>query len=163
MNPRFIERPAGAPAQAPAARWLTSERGIVLASVVLYLVSLGLPAIAELYPGGGRIDTAGYLVLGMGMIGLLAGQIGWFANPLWLLGAILLWRRRWTGAATAAAGALLVGSASFFLQRTGMPSDSGDNIPTRLLIGFYVWWASLWVLAIGAVVRWFQTSRFAEG
>lgn len=130
---------------------------MVAASALLFAASLALPALAETHSDGVRIDELGYVLLETGWAGLLIGQIAWFANPLWVLGAILLWRGRWKGAAKAAVGALLVGSVSFFLMRTGVPSESGPSITARLLVGFYVWWASLWVLAIGAVVYWLQT------
>ena len=87
-------------------RWLAPERLIVLASAMLYLASLPLPAIAETHPDGVRIDEAGYLLLAMGWAGLLAGQIGWFANLLWIVAAIVLWMRRWTSAVKLAVGAL---------------------------------------------------------
>ena len=115
------------------------ERPVIAASAVLFAASLILPAIAETYPGGMRIDEQGYLILAMGWMGILIAQVGWFANPLWLLGLILLWRQRWKGAAIASVLAVLVGAVSFMLYRTGLPSDSGATIKAGLLVGFWVW------------------------
>lgn len=147
MGRDFIEKTAGA-----RPRGFTAERKVIAASAVLYAVSLILPAISETYPGGMRIDEQGYLILAMGWMGILIGQVGWFANPAWLLAVVLLWLRRWKGAARASVVAVLLGAVSFALYRTGLPSDSGATIEAGLLIGFSAWWGSLWVLAAGAVV-----------
>lgn len=146
MERDVVEIPAGV-----RPRGFTAERKVIAASAALYAASLILPAIAETYPGGMRIDEQGYLILAMGWMGILIGQVGWFANPVWLLAVVLLWRRRWTGAARASGAAVLLGAVSFALYSTGIPSDSGDTIKAGLLIGFWVWWSSLWVLAAGAV------------
>ena len=50
---------------------------------------------------------------------------------------------------------------SFVLYETGFPSDSGASMAVTLMYGFYVWWASLWVLAVGAFLLW-RRARAAE-
>jgi hypothetical protein len=132
MGRDFIETPAGAPS-----RGFLAGRRVIAASALLYAVSLVLPAIAETYPDGMRIDEQGYLILAMGWMGILIGQVAWFANPIWLLAVILFWRRRWKGAARASVAAVLLGAVSFALYSTGLPSDSGATIRSGLLIGFW--------------------------
>jgi len=92
----------------------------------------------------------------------MIGQLGWFANPLWAAGLVFLHRGRWKAASIAGVLAVLVAADSFALYHTGIPSDSGRTHPfSGLRIGFYVWWASMWVLAAGALLLW-RGQRAAE-
>lgn len=122
------------------------------ASVALFAVSLALPALRQVGLGIG--DDRGYVVMATGWAGLLIGQVGWFANALWAAGLIYFARGRWKAAAVTAGLAVLVAADTFILYRTGFPSDSGRVHAAEILPGFWVWWASLWVLAVGAVVLW---------
>lgn len=122
------------------------------ASVALFALSLALPALREV--GLGVPDERGYMVLATGWAGLLFLQFAWFANGFWVAGIVFLHRRRWKLAALSAGTAALMAADSFLLYVTGFTSDSGARIPVRLLAGFWVWWASLWVLAAGAILLW---------
>lgn len=135
------------PAPEPPRRALTA-RHVALASVALYLLSLALPAIHEV--GLGVAPTRGLGILATGYFGFLFLQLGWLANVFWVLGLVFLARRRWKRAAVLAALAVVVAADSFVLYATGFPSDSGHNYAVTLMYGFWVWWASLWVLAAGA-------------
>jgi len=146
----IVEPPASAAAPAPAPP-VTAKR-VIFASVAVYALSLGLPAIREV--ASGRPGDRGYLVLTMGMLGVLFGQFGWFANGLYALGLIQLSRHRWKAAAIAAGLAVLLAADSFMLLRSGFPSDSGTHHPVAFQSGFYVWWGSLWILAAGALLLW---------
>jgi hypothetical protein len=124
----------------------------VLTSTALFALSLALPALREV--GLGVNDERGYMVLATGWAGLLFLQFAWFANGFWVAGMVYLHQRRWKAAASAAGLAVLIGAESFLLYSTGFISDSGNKIPVRLLVGFWVWWGSLWVLAAGAILLW---------
>jgi len=128
------------------------KRLVMSASVVLFALSLVLPALRE-GELGVRVEP-GYMILGTGYFGVLVGQLAWFANPLWAAGLVYLLRRRWKAAAICAGLGVVVAAGSFLLYSTGFPSDSGATIPVRLLAGFWVWWSSLWILAAGALVLW---------
>jgi hypothetical protein len=128
------------------------SRRIVVASAALYALSLGLPALREV--GLGVPAERGYVIFATGWAGLLIRQFAWFANALWVASLVYLQLRRWKAAAVAASLAVLVAADSFVLYSTGIVSDSGSKIPIRLMVGFWVWWASLWVLAVGATVLW---------
>jgi len=130
-------------------------------SVALFAVSLTLPALAQV--GLGVDDDRGYMVLAMGWAGVLFGQFGWFANAYWAAGLVFLARRRWKAAAVTASLAVLVAADTFMLYRTGFPSDAGGSHAVKILAGFWVWWASLWVLAVGAIVRWRRHRRVDVG
>jgi hypothetical protein len=148
MAPRIAETPAPEEPGLVAPPRMTLERRVVAASAGLFVLSLVLPALG--YRGPGPVGSRGWVVLATGALGILILQVGWFANLLWLAGAVQLWRRRWRPAALLALLAALVAADSFMLYRTGLPSDSGGHQPVVLLAGFYVWWGSLWVLAVGA-------------
>jgi len=136
----------------PASTHPLKPRVIIFTSVALFALSLVLPALREV---GLRADAeAGYVILATGYFGALVGQVAWFANPLWVAALLYLFRRRWKAAAVAACLAVGVAAESLLLYSTGIPSDSGRTIPVRLLVGFWVWWSSLWVLAAGALVLW---------
>lgn len=104
--------------------------------------------------GEGHVVERGAIVAAGGIFGIPIGQVGWFANLFWAAGVVFLSRRRWNAAAAAATLAVLVAANSFLLPRTGMPSDSGYTHPVTLMSGFYVWWASHWVLTAGALLLW---------
>lgn len=128
-----------------------TRQGILILSVALYVASLALPAMREL--GLGAVPpTLGLMVLVMGWLGVLSGQFGWLANLFWVIGAYCLHRRHWTAAAITSSGAVLVAADTFRMYATGMAGDSGAKHDVRLLAGFYVWWASMWVLSAGAWV-----------
>lgn len=127
--------------------------------MALYALSLGLPAISE--TGSPIPADRGYLILATGMLGILFGQFGWFANGFYAAALICLERSRWKAAAIAAALAVILAADSFLLVHTGFPSDSGTNSPAGLRAGFYVWWGSMWVLALGAFLLW-RGRRSAE-
>ena len=154
---RIVERPAPAAASA-SPPWALSRRAVIGVSSGLYALSLALPALREV--GLGVPDERGYMVLATGWAGVLFLQFAWFANAFWAAGMVYLHRRRWRDAAAFASVAVVVAAESFLLYSTGFISDSGRRIPVRLLVGFWVWWASLWVLAAGAIVLW---RRHREG
>lgn len=138
------------PAPAPATRGLTA-RNVLVASIALFLLSLALPAIHEVQVG---VVNRGLVILATGWLGFMFLQMGWFANVFWLLGLIFLARRRWKVATILGALAVLVAADSFVLYESGFPSDSGASLAVTLMYGFWVWWASLWVLAVGALLLW---------
>lgn len=146
------------PAPAPLRRTLTA-RQVALASVTLYVLSLALPAIHEV--GLGIDPDRGFMILATGMMGFMFLQMGWFANVFWVLGMVALGRNRWGPAAVRGALAVVVAADSFVLYETGFPSDSGASHAVTLMYGFWVWWASLWVLAAGALLLW-RRARAAE-
>ncbi|MFL5383662.1 MAG: hypothetical protein ACJ8GN_14175 [Longimicrobiaceae bacterium] len=140
-------------------RHALTARHVAFASVALYLLSLALPAIEEVELG--IPPNLGFAILATGFLGFMFLQMGWFANVFWVLGLVFLARRRWKAAAILGALAVLVAADSFVLYETGFPSDSGGSLAVTLRYGFYVWWASLWVLAVGAFLLW-RRQRAAE-
>jgi hypothetical protein len=92
-----------------------------------------LPGWALLYPGG-------MIVLGLFNPTLAPLAWAWLANPLLVIGSVLLLCRRPSSAMVAAMIALVLSAGCL------MPSDGVDG----LLAGFYLWVASMIALAIGA-------------
>ena len=154
----MVRETESTPAPEPPRRTLTA-RHVACASIALYLLSLALPAIEEVELG--VAPNPGFAILATGWLGFMFLQMGWFANVFWVLGLIFLVRRRWKAAAILGAIAVVVAADSFVLYETGFPSDSGGSLEVALRYGFYVWWASLWVLAVGAFLLW-RGQRSAE-
>ncbi len=88
----------------------------------------------------------GLRILSLGWLGILVGQVAWFANPLWLISVLLLASRKWIAAIIFSGLALLVAANTLLLFVMPLPADeSGMNKTSleRFRIGFYCWLASL--------------------
>jgi hypothetical protein len=94
-----------------------------------------IPGWALLYPGA-------MIVLGLFNPTLAPLAWAWLANPLLVIGSVLLACRKARGAIVTAVIALVLSAGCL------MPSDEVDG----LLVGYYLWVASMIALAIGASV-----------
>jgi hypothetical protein len=111
----------------------------------------------------GEIDVFPHLGLGphTGLAALLCGWAGawafpWFANVFLLAGLILLLVRRNALALGFGTAAALLGFSTWPLFRCFQPDP---NESSRLLVGAYLWQASLIVFASGALVVWLRERR----
>ena len=130
---------------------------IAVVSIVLFLISLAMPALRKVGVADPRpTDPAniehGILLLALGWTGIFAGFVSWFANPLYLIGMTLYLRRSrkppralFTIALFFALSILLRVGVSFQSDTSG-----GGYSVIVLLAGFWVWTASLAVAALGA-------------
>jgi hypothetical protein len=120
---------------------------LVSASVVLFFLSLALPAIRPAV-GGAQFGIFAFL---LGPIGLFAGHFSWLANPLlWLA-----WRqfnKNEQGVTLFLAAFSLLIALSFLLGKTIAVGSSGEY-PYRVLIGYYVWIASIVAALAAPLVR----------
>lgn len=118
-------------------------KGLVAASVVLYVVALLMPALDN----GGGDPITGWACLTQGYILPTA----WFPNPLLLLGWIGIWRLgRWGALPAVAAFGLAV-----YTLWNSVPPGSG------MLVGAYLWLASL-LVTTAAIPLLFSIHRFAN-
>lgn len=122
---------------------------LLLASVLVYVVSLFLPAVH----GGGT-----YLIgLTAGILGIFAvDSYAWYANMLYLLAILAFLLRSYRWAFWSAAAAALLGLDTFRL--THFQTDSaGYRVPVdHVGSAFYVWEAAFLILAMAA---WAQAFR----
>lgn len=123
-------------------------RQLLLAvSLVLYVVSLALPALLfERHEA-----LLGLTVLSWGWCGVLMFQFAWFANPAYAFAIVSYIQRQRARAALACAVALLLGVTSFQAQEWWFNEGSGTQI-VGLGVGFQVWMFSFLCLLAGCSI-----------
>jgi hypothetical protein len=93
----------------------------------------------------------GYVVLATGFLGVFVGVFAWFANPLMLLAVLLSLSRRRVVAMVLAVAAVALGLQAYALDAVPFNEASMEpdnlNYVDRLGYGFYLWMASLVILA----------------
>jgi len=156
----------------PFSTWLSGDvfmavghqkisRVLRLATVLLFLLALPLPAIFKHGPPWKATESCGWDVPGYSMLlsfPYVLLHLAWWANPVWLLGVLTLFRRKcvwaWWCGLVATDFALLVMVIGPF------PPDSFDF--KDLYSGYYVWLGSmgcLWLTATWDLMasRWKRT------
>jgi len=130
-----------------------SLRFVFLAiSVLLYLLSLALPALR--YVGGESVS--GLFILGLGWYN---GTAHWLANPLMCVAWFTLAVRKpaFSIAVLVAAGYLMLSSLG--IKDAVWGGESGIRAPVDGLdIGFWIWFLSAVVAAVGAGAEWARGS-----
>lgn len=117
-----------------------------IACVVLFLVSICLPAIAY-----HSATDYGFVLLLVGWLGLLDNYYPWLANPLW---AATLALTHWRPGIAIVSGLLSLAfalSTTFFRR---VPDDSGYQTIHQFEIGFFLWVLSSLLATIAAVIAW---------
>jgi hypothetical protein len=128
------------------------KMGPWLISPVLFVAACCLPALEFNIPQGGEGCYMGGTILAVGWSGIFAGVFGWYANPFWLLGLVLvLVRQRWFAAAAGTA-AIAIGCTTISMFGQALPTENQMTL-VRLLPGFYIWMASLVSLPVLAMTR----------
>ena len=125
-------------------------------SVLLYLLSLALPALR--YVGGESVS--GLFILALGWYN---GTAHWLANPLMCVAwfALVVRKPAFSIAVLVAAGYLMLSSLG--VKDAVWGGESGIRAPVdHLDIGFWIWFLSAVVAAIGAGADWAR-SRIAGG
>ena len=128
-------------------------RAALWISCGLYLAACALPATDQWgtasMAGGTEhyITRRGLTCLLSGSVQLLVGKVAWLANPLAVVGALLLIRRRPAGAAAFSA-------ASTFLALLYVLFPSGGSVhPDIPLVGAWLWLGSFIGLTSAAMIR----------
>uniref|UniRef100_B8HZP2 Uncharacterized protein n=1 Tax=Cyanothece sp. (strain PCC 7425 / ATCC 29141) TaxID=395961 RepID=B8HZP2_CYAP4 len=122
-----------------------------LISLILYGLSLAFPAFEFLHSRGPRIEVwPGWQVLFMGWLGIFFYQVGWYANPLYIISIGLWWGRVWKGVAVLGTIAIVLGLNTFFLFYQRVYADgAGATLQLQSLkIGFYFWIVSISIPAL---------------
>lgn len=129
---------------------------LLLASVLVYVASLFLPAVH----GGGT-----YLVgLTIGILGFLtADSYAWYSNILYFFAILAFLFRRHKWAFSLSVAAALLGLDTFRLSQFQIDS-AGYRVPVdHVGLAFYVWEAAFLILAMAAWAHAFRPSPPSHG
>jgi hypothetical protein len=127
---------------------------VLLTSVLLFLVACCLPALEFKHSSTPNDVMLGLRALAVGWSGFFAAVFSWYANPVWLLGVVLVLLRKPVPAAIVGVLAIVIAYGTFSLIGRDLPADEGNvnkMAVIKLLPGCYVWMASLVLLPIAAV------------
>lgn len=113
---------------------MSPSRWLVLGALLLYVISLLLPAI----DGSGFPAFSGMDVLRQGASGWRDGVFAWYANPAFLIAVLACWFRYSKAALAVAIVGMLLALSSFTAESTA--ESAGRSIPAfSFAIGFYLW------------------------
>ncbi len=117
-------------------------------ALVLYCVSLAIPG---LHLADGTREF-GWVILVFGwVVGILIAELAWFANPVFLIGIILLSSGQKRSAGLLGLAALVLGALSY--RARSWTSTEGVTEIVALGAGFYVWMLAFVILA-SSLVPW---------
>ena len=137
------------------ASWLPKRRYVAIVLLGIWLISLACTAVVM----GPKADNVfpGWMILLIGLLGPIALQFGWFANPLFLLTvglmaftpAAVVWRRKvWRLVAAGLMVLLAIDAATWRVMY-------GDSAPAPILgfgLGYYLWFIAMFGAATSLVV-----------
>ena len=129
------------------ARWLA------VGAAVLFVLSLGLPAI----DGAGFPALSGMDVLRQGAGGWRDGVVAWYANPVFAVALVACLVGRYRLALPTAIAGCVLGLSSF---TAGMMAESaGRSIPAfSFAVGFYLWLLAFLGLILASLVGIYKES-----
>jgi hypothetical protein len=103
----------------------------------------------------GPLDTMfGLRALAVGWSGVFAGVVGWYANPVCLLGVYFTFIHKPVPAMLAGIVAVAIACTTFGLLGRELPADEGlvnKTTVIKILPGCYLWLASMALLPVAAV------------
>lgn len=107
----------------------------------LFFVACLLPVFETTTPEDGfEGQCRGWEALLLGWAGVLGGCFAWFANPLMVTVAVLLFFDKWHKALLAANSAVLCAFTTFFHHQ---PLRTGNGFENVLCIGAWFWFAAI--------------------
>jgi hypothetical protein len=151
----FYPPPYGpAPAQAPKPSW-RGRLVVLFTCLAFFLTACACPALVFKNTNGSTEAMYGFSVLVVGWLGILVGQVAWYANFVIGLSLIFLLFRRWLTAALLALVAVAIAADTLLLFSKEIPADEGGVNKMYLVHigpGFYFWVASMLVVVVGAII-----------
>jgi hypothetical protein len=126
---------------------------VLITSLLLFLVSCCLPALEFKNSSSPNDVMFGLRALVVGWSGFFVWVLSWYANPVWLLGVVLVLLRKPIPAAIVGVVAIAIAYGTFSLVGRELPADEGNvkkMTVIKLLPGCYVWMASLVILPVAA-------------
>jgi len=138
--------------------WSTSQRLLLLVTLLLYVLSFPLTAFTYEYQG--TKTMAGYTAFLMGGVAFLGGGaeewLLWMANPLFMLSIFWLARKKINLSLAGSIVAVLT-ALSFLLVETVLAAESGSRgaIESRGP-GYYLWLSGM--IALLVTVAWMKAT-----
>jgi hypothetical protein len=127
---------------------------VALVVLVMFCVSLSLPAIIF----SDNDYHRGFSVLIYGILGVLAGDFAWFANPVFVGAYIAFCARAF--AVSGFFSLICVGlAATSYTAKSALISFSSPATIKSLASGFHLWMASFVVLLVASALMWFVANR----
>ena len=120
--------------------------------MLIYLISLAMPGFvfrSDNVPIDEETKQYGYVILRHGWMGILIGQMAWYANVLFLAALVAIPLRKFNAGVGLSSAAFVFGLQSLFFHK--FPKDeSGLNyiFIDRLGVGFPLWELSFLLLAV---------------
>jgi hypothetical protein len=140
---------------APAAEPWEKLRFLAIAlSIALIALAASLPSAHFIDEHAAEVQWRGQAFLFCGCMGPFFNQVGWYGNPMLVLGYMLLALRVYGVAAVSSALGLLVALTSVWLIGSELPQNEGgvNNITLRAFLpGFYVWLVGYAPVIIGGL------------
>ena len=131
-------------------------------SLWLYVIACGLPAL-ELTTTTGAQHTPvahntmwGFQILLSGYLGIFYGIFAWFANPLWILALLLIFFKWVKTALVVSLASLAIALTTFLIIGKDLAvweSDLYHQHPSALLVGSFLWMASLAVVPLACQLK----------
>jgi hypothetical protein len=126
-------------------------------SIALYVFACCLPVLEFKNSGNKPNDIMwGYNALAVGWSGIFAGVVPWYANPFGILGLVFAFFRKRLFGVVAGIFSVAIALTTFHYIGQELPADEGGVNHTtiiRVLPGYYIWLASLVMVATGAVLQ----------
>lgn len=122
---------------------------------VFYVLACACPALIFRRSSSEIEIWSGFRVLTIGWLGLLVGQIAWYANPVIALSLLFVLLRRWVLTLVVSGVSLLIAANTLLLFFKELPADEGNVVKLRLEhvgFGFFFWLASILAIAVGSVI-----------
>jgi hypothetical protein len=133
-----------------------TTNAVLIASLVLFVVACCLPALEFRKSNNTHDVMFGLRAFVVGWSGFFAGVNAWFANPVWMLGMILVVVGKNHMGLVTGVVAIAIAATTFSILGRELPGDEGNVTKTtviKLLPGCYVWLASLVLLPIAALFQ----------
>jgi hypothetical protein len=135
-------------------RQSNNKNVVAVVALVMFCVSLALPAIIF----SDNDYHRGYAVLIYGILGSLAGDFAWFANPVFI-GAYITFCARAFAMSSLFSLVCVVFAATSYTAKSALISFSSPATIKSLASGFYLWMASFVVLLVASVLLWFMSQK----
>jgi hypothetical protein len=140
----------------PIVSWL-ARLAITGVSLLLLVVACATPALVFRRNGTDDETWFGIHALAFGWMGVLIGQLAWFANIVAPIAVLCMLFRRWIVASVLTLIALVLAANTLLLFAQEIPADeAGVN---KLVfeyphVGFVFWIASIFVVLVGSIGCW---------